>query len=372
MLESSFSLGKIAGIRIGVHYTWFIIFAMMSFSLSLLFREYHPDWGGAEAMFTAVITSLLFFVSIILHELGHSIVAIARGIPVRSITLFIFGGVAQTEKDSDSAATEFKVAIAGPLVSFALAVLFYVLRALAAPYSVHVEAACDWLVSINLAVAIFNLLPGFPLDGGRVFRAIVWGWTGNAVRGMQWAVASGRLVAFALLGLGLFVMYTGLILNGLWLAAIGWFLLNAAQASARDFTLNRLLRGVTVGDIMLHEVPMVPGDLQVMDWIDHHVLRKGLRAFLVQEHGEVVGLATLSDVNKIPREEWGTTPLRRIMTPASELHVVSPKAGFIEVLHIMQHHSIQQVPVMERGKIRGWIDQDRLLRTMQLHTQLGR
>ena len=195
MLQSSLRLGTVAGIRIGVHYTWFIIFFLISFSLYTFFRQQHDDWSANLALATAVITSLLFFASIILHELGHSIVAIARGIRVASITLFIFGGVAQTEKDSDSAATEFWVAIAGPLVSFFLAGMFYVLGILFGSYSEAVAESLAWLASINLMVAIFNLIPGFPLDGGRVFRAVIWGLSGNATKGMNWAVISGRVAA---------------------------------------------------------------------------------------------------------------------------------------------------------------------------------
>lgn len=373
MFESAIRIGTIAGIRIGVHYTWFIIFALITYSLNLLFQQRHPEWPGGQALTTALLTALLFFASIVLHELGHSLVAIRRGIPVRSITLFIFGGVAQTERDADSAATEFRVAIAGPLVSFALSLFFYLLGRGVEGISIAAAVAFNWLASINLAVAVFNLLPGFPLDGGRVFRALVWGFTGDAARGMRWAVASGRLVAYGLLLMGLLVVVTtGLLFNGLWLAAIGWFLLSAAEASGREFTLRHVLRNVRVRDVMRHDAPAVSLGLSVQDWIDQYVLASAQRAFLVEEDGKVVGLATLSDCAKLPRAQWSTTPLSQIMTPREHLHTVSPEAGLVQVLTVMERYSVNQVPVVSRGELIGWIDRDRVLKTVRLYSEVSR
>ena len=373
MLQSSLRLGTVAGIRIGVHYTWFIIFFLISFSLYTFFRQQHDDWSANLALATAVITSLLFFASIILHELGHSIVAIARGIRVASITLFIFGGVAQTEKDSDSAATEFWVAIAGPLVSFFLAGMFYVLGILFGSYSEAVAESLAWLASINLMVAIFNLIPGFPLDGGRVFRAVIWGLSGNATKGMNWAVISGRVVAYALMALGLVVvLQTGMLLNGVWLAAIGWFLLAAAEASGQKFLLDRVFDRVLARQVMERDVPMIAASLSMTDWIDHYVLTSGQRAFLVEDGQRVTGLVTLSDISKMTREQWPTTPVRDVMTPVEKLHVVTPADSITEVFKFMRAHSLNQVPVVDGGTIIGWIDRDRLLKILRLHTETGR
>ncbi|MFQ5756052.1 MAG: M50 family metallopeptidase [Acidiferrobacterales bacterium] len=373
MLESSFRLGTVAGIRIGVHFTWFVIFLLLAFSLTSVFQAAHAEWGRGTALVTAITTSLVFFASIVLHELGHSLVAISRGIPVRAITLFIFGGVAQTEKDADSAATEFWIAIAGPTVSFLLAVLFYLFAIYAQSLSEPVAVACSWLAQINLAVALFNLLPGFPLDGGRVFRAIVWGITGDARRGMQWAFVGGKIVAHGLVLLGLFtVITTGFLLNGLWLAAIGWFLLTAVEASARDFTLRQALRGVTASDIMEHDVPKVPAATSISDWIDHQVLTAGERASLVTENDRVVGLVTLTDSRKIGRTQWGSYRVRDVMTPAHDLRVVRPDTPIMEVMRLMHQFSFNQVPVGRDEAIEGWIDRMRLLQIMQLHVETGR
>ncbi len=233
--------------------------------------------------------------------------------------------------------------------------------------------ACNWLARINLTVAVFNLLPGFPLDGGRVFRAIVWGVTGSATRGMQWAFVAGRGVAHGLILLGIFVVITtGLVLNGLWLAAIGWFLLTAVEASSRDFTVRRALGNVVASDVMQTEIPKVPGSLSILDWIDQHVLTTGQRSCLVTDNARVVGLVTLTDSRKVAREQWARQRLLDVMTPASELRMVAPDTPVMEVLQLMQRYAFNQVPVAVNGEAKGWIDRSHLLQIMQLHIETGR
>lgn len=376
MLESSVTVGRVAGIRIGIHYTWVVIFALLLFSLSFVFREQNPHWSQIEVIGAAFVAVVLFFISIILHELGHSLVAITRGIPVQSITLFIFGGVAQSEEEAETARDEFAIAIAGPLVSFALAALFYTLSLLTQAWSELAATALAWLATINLVVGIFNLVPGFPLDGGRVLRALVWGGTGDPVKGMRWAVTSGRIVAFGLMLLGVAIAFgTGLFINGLWLVAIGWFLLSAAEASGAQFTLTRLLRGVTVDRFMQREVPQVSADTSLLDWMDQRVLTSGQRAYLVTEGAEgerVAGLLTLSDSKKVPRERWAATPVREAMTPRAQLRTVTRNAPMLEVLRTLERGALNQVPVTDAGEVVGWIDRDQLLRILRMHLEAGR
>lgn len=368
MLGSSVRVGTIAGIRIGVHYTWVIIFALMSSTLYSLFVGRHPAWTGKEALAAAVVTSLLFFASVVLHELGHSLVAIARGIRVRSITLFIFGGVAETEKEADSPSTEFWVAIAGPLVSLFLAAVFSLLNHLFGPYSSIAAESFDWLSSINLIIAIFNLVPGFPLDGGRVLRALVWRLTGDTVKGMSWAVVSGRVVAFSLMALGLLTAsQTGAVLNGLWLLGIGWFLLVAAEASGQAFEFDRLLSRIAVAEVMHHGVPYAKGDLSIAEWLEDQVLHSGQRVSLVRDNYEVIGLITMSDCRKVARHLRPTTSVREVMTPADQLHTVTPDTDLAEVLRNMGLYSVNQVPVVEGGNVIGWIDRQRILKVLQSH-----
>lgn len=373
MLESSFRIGTVAGIRIGVHYTWFIVFFLLSGVLASYFRESHMEWSGITVLLTALVTTLVYFISIVLHELGHSLVAIARGVEVRAITLFIFGGVAQTEKDADTPATEFYIAIAGPLVSFALAGLFYLLKLWSVSYGTTVTEALDWLTTINFVLAVFNLIPGFPLDGGRVFRALVWRLTGDATKGMRWAVMGGKVVAYGLMFLGALVgLQPGMLFNGIWLMALGWFLFAAAEGSKRAYFTARLAAHVSVGDVMQKEVPKIEADLSILYWIDEQMLLKGQRAALVTEDGQTIGLITLNDVIKCPRAQWNNTPVRKMMTPADQFYTVKPSNNILEVLQIMQERNINQVPVMDEGAIVGWIDREHLLRILQLHSLIER
>jgi len=373
VFESTFKLGRIAGIRIGLHYTWFVVFLLLVLTLGMFFRETQEGWSSTTIYLAATASALFFFASIVLHELGHSLVAIARGVPVRSITLFIFGGVAQTEKDADTAATEFWIAIAGPVVSFALAGLFGLVSIVAAGISDAMSVAAGWLARINLVVALFNLVPGFPLDGGRVLRAIVWGVTGDNRKGMRWAAAAGKGVAYGLMLLGaLLVMQTGLLLNGLWLAAIGWFLLTAVEASTRAFAVNRLLHGITAREVMEQDLPSVPATLTVADWVDNYVLTTGQRGFLVTDDSRMKGLVTLNDARKVTRTDWGNTLLRAVMTPSSEFKACAPETPVADVLRLMQQYGFNQVPVMVNGEIQGWIDRQRLLQIVQLHEETGR
>lgn len=374
MLKSSFRIGSVAGIRIGVHYTWFIVFFLLSSSLFVVFRGGHPEWSGVSVLLTALVSTLLFFVSVILHELGHSLVAIARGVQVRAITLFIFGGLAQTEKESDSAATEFYIAIAGPLVSFALAVLFYIFKLWSVAYSETASVAFDWLATINFVLAVFNLVPGFPLDGGRVFRALVWKVTGNAAKGMQWAVVGGKVVAYGLMLMGVMTaLLTGLLLNGIWLMGIGWFLLAAAEGSKRAYFTERLAGHIPVSDVMQKEVPTITAERSILTWIDEQILLTGQRSSLViEDDGQTVGLITLNDLIKCPRAQWSETPVHIIMTPAERLYTVNPSNSVLEVLKIMREQSINQVPVMNEGQCVGWIDREHLLKILELHTEIGR
>jgi len=372
MFESSLQLGRIAGIRIGIHYTWLIVFALMTSSLYFSFHQEMVQWNEVVALITAVFTSVVFFISIIMHELGHSIVAIRNGINVRSITLFIFGGVAQIEKEANSAMVEFKIAIAGPAVSFVLAIAFLVLRNILSSPGAPLYIAFDQLSMINFLVAIFNLVPGFPLDGGRVFRAIVWGFTGNEAKGMRVAVAGGRIVAYGLMAWGLYVGYlTGSLINGIWYVGIGWFLLSAAVSSGRAFDQNRIFSHLTIRGLMDTNVPRVKGSLSIRDWVSGNVLPGLKRAALVERDNSIIGLASLSDARKIPEEEWQGHNIEEIMTPMQKLKWVHIDDLPETVVKIMQQFGVNQVPVVEGKTVVGWIDQEKIGHAISVFTEAG-
>jgi Zn-dependent protease len=371
MFRSVLVLGHLRGIRIELHVSWLVIFALLMASLSVGLRHGYPDWSMITVGVTALATVLLFFTSILAHEMGHSLVAIRRGVPVHAITLFIFGGMAQISKDSETAEDEFWIAIAGPAVSIALALAFGLLAVPAAHVSEPIAVALGWLAMINLIVAVFNLVPGFPLDGGRVFRALVWKLTGDAGKGMQAAVAGGRVVAYVLFGLGIWSMLAmGNLIGGLWIMIIAWFLLNMAEASGRMFSLNEALAGIRAGDLAERELPLVAPATSIEDWIHDRVLPEGSRSFFVGDHDNVLGLVTLTDARRVPRAQWSASTVEEIMTPADRLVSVEADKSVMEILHLINQHNLNQIAVMKDDRLYGWLDRQRLLKTIELHMEL--
>jgi len=256
-MAANVKLGRIFGIPLELHPSWFLIFGLVTWSLAIgYFPVEYPTLPMVAYWMLGAATSLLFFGSVLIHELGHSVVALRNQVPVRRIILFIFGGVAQIGREPPDAGTEFRIAIAGPLSSLGLAAGFAGLWWLdqAIPY---LDAPSVWLMRINLLLAFFNLIPGFPLDGGRILRAVIWHFTGNFYRATQVAVFTGQLAAFGFISLGILIILTGYWLNGLWLVFIGWFLQNAAAASYAQTSLQESLRDVTVAQAMTRDCPLV-------------------------------------------------------------------------------------------------------------------
>lgn len=373
MFKSVLVLGHYRGIRLEVHVSWLVIFALLLVTMSAGLQHHYEHWPLAVAVLTALFTSLAFFASIVAHELGHSLVALRRGVPVKAITLFIFGGVAQMSRDADTPDDEFWIAIAGPVVSFALAVLFGALSQITTGLYEPLTVALGWLAVINLVVAVFNLIPGFPLDGGRVFRAAVWKFTGDARKGIEAAVKGGRLVAYALFALGLWnILVVGNLIGGLWITLIAWFLLNMAQAQGRMYDLRERLSGVRARDLARHDIPLVEPGTAISDWVYHEVLPGGQRAHIVGDRHRVHGLVSLSDARKVPQGEWATTRVDDVMTPVEGLISAKPETGAAEVLQLITEHNLNQVPVMEGQRVLGWIDRHQLLHTIDLHMELRR
>lgn len=366
---SGLRIGRIFGIPIYLHSSWFIIFALITLSLGMQFTASHPHWNPAQRWTLGVITSLLFFASVVFHELSHSIVARHYRIPVDSITLFVFGGLAHIERDPDSALQEFNIAIAGPLSSLFLAGCFWLVA-----HYVHgsemLTAVCTWLWEINALLAVFNLVPGFPLDGGRVLRGIVWGITKSFTRASQIASTSGRAFAYLLIFLGIWNALRGDWVNGLWLAFIGWFLLEAAKESFAQVALRSTLTGVRAEDIMTPEIPTVPRDISLEDYV-HEVLRTGRRSHIVTGAGTPVGLVTLHSARAIPRDEWNNTSIQAVMVPIDRVHSALPEEPVLQVLERMQKEDINQMPVLSDGHIIGMIGRDTILRVLQTRLQAG-
>ena len=367
---SGFRLGRVFGIPIYVHPSWLIIFLLITTTLGRQFAEQHPNWSQQQHWSLGIITSILFFASVLFHELSHSVVAKLYKLSVESITLFVFGGLARIARDPSSAMQEFNIAIAGPLSSMFLAGCFW-LVARGVPNHQLIFAACTWLWEINLMLALFNLVPGFPLDGGRILRGIAWGITKNFDRATKIASGAGRFFAYLLIFSGVWqAIVNKNLVGGLWTAFIGWFLLSAARESYVQVELRNTLTGVRAGDIMTQDIPTVERNISIDDYV-HEVMRTGRRFHIVTGAGKPVGLVTLHSARSVPREEWANTSIQPVMMPIDRIHAASPDEPALGVLQRMQSEDINQMPVISDGRIVGMIARDTILRVLQTRLQLG-
>src|SRR5208337_401791 len=374
-MHSNIKLGRIHGIEIGLHYSWFIIAALIVFSLGEHFRQVNPNWPTSQIWIAALFTAVLFFVTLLLHELSHSLVAQARGLKVKAITLFALGGVSQIQDDATDAKTEFWVAIAGPIASL---VIGFGCLAIAAglgwrrsvePHTV-VAAVLVWLGYINIGLAIFNMIPGFPLDGGRVLRAIVWAITKNADGSTRTAARVGQVVAFLFIVYGIWQFFAGAGFNGLWMAFIGWFLMDAAKASYAQVDIAAAFRGLRVSQVMSHDCVIVNRGMSLQEFVDTYLLRTGRRCFAVEDHGRLVGLITPRDVGAIPRERWDVTTVREAMRPLEELHVITPDTQVLDALKLMAGNDVNQLPVVANGTLQGIVSRSHLMQLLQARSEL--
>ena len=313
------------------------------------------------------ITAIMLFVSVLLHELGHSVIALRYKIPVRSITLFLFGGVAEIGAEPPSAIAEFFIAIAGPLVSLALAVFFYAAQPLVAGMEPLLGLA-KYLAYINMALVLFNLIPGYPLDGGRVLRAIVWAITGDMDRSTLIAAAVGRFCAFLLIFSGTWQMFKGNFGGGLWVAFIGWFLDSAASVQIQQVMFRGLLTGHRVSQAMSTHWAIIPEDMTLQQLVDEQILVGGQRIFLVNRGDQTVGLITLHRIKEVPRPEWATTSAARVMLPFEQLKCVDPDTELWSALEKMDRNGVNQMPVIRDQHVIGMLSREdaiTFLRTLQ-------
>lgn len=391
-MNSGFRLGKILGINIHIDWSWLLIFALVSWSLASSFSAVHPDWSISLRWGLAVLAALLFFTSILMHELAHSIVARYRGIPVRRITLFVFGGVSNIQKEPDSPFSEFLITVVGPLTSFILGSIFLVLGAgtfalgntisadltLALASFGPISTILLWLGSVNVLIALFNLIPGFPLDGGRIVRSILWAVSDDLTKATRWASYLGQAVAWVLMLVGFSMMFgvnipilgTGFV-NGIWMLFIGWFLQNAAIQSYQRVVIQDVLEDVPVKRLMNRDVPSVDADLTVQALIDNHIMQSDHKAFVALEGEKMVGLVTFDDVRKVESEARGSKLVRDVMTPSEKLLVVAPEEGVSDAFNRLQSGNIRQLPVVSDEGIVGLLRRKDIVRWLQLQSRSG-
>jgi len=376
-MHSHLRVGRILGIEVGVHLSWFVIAFLLTLSLGTHFRGVEPAWSEPTIWATAVLTSLLFFLTLVLHELAHALVARARGLPVGAITLFALGGVSRIERDAEDPATEFLIGVAGPVTSLAIGGLCLGAAALLgwrpdAEGGSPATAVLSWLGYINFGLALFNLVPGFPLDGGRVLRAALWKAMGERSRATRAAARVGQVVAFALVFVGVYRFFTGASVGGLWLAFIGWFLLNAAGSSYREAQALEELQTIRVGDVMSRDCVVIPHDTTVARFVESELLRTARRCFVVEKDGLVAGLVTAEDLRRVPRSRWPETTLADAMRPLASLRTTAPEASVTEAFLAMGQGDVQQIPVLASGRqLVGVISRGDILRLLQTRAELG-
>lgn len=353
-----FRLGRVLGFEIRIDHSWFILFALILWSFSFMaFPANAPGLSPAIYFTMGLAGTLLFFASLLAHELSHSLVARAKDIPVAGITLFLFGGMAHTRMEAETPGDEFQIAAAGPIMSIAIAVLLGAgwWAGVQLGWTPAVLAVLQYISLLNVILAIFNLLPGFPLDGGRLFRAIVWKITGDMTRATRLASAGGRWLAYALIALGLLSAFAGNVLGGMWLVFIGWFLRNAAISTYQQHLLLDVLSGVRAGQAMTPEPETVPPDATVRELMDDYFMRRRYASYPVTDGGTTRGLVTLQRVREVPREEWDTLTAADIMIDVDDSLTVRAEEPMIRVLDKLKGSPARRLLVMRNDALVGII-----------------
>lgn len=376
MNTGTLKVATIGGIAIKLHWSWLIILVIFTASLALgQFPAAVPDETPAFYWITGAICSLLFFLSVLLHELSHSFVARALGYGVREIILFIFGGVANIDQEPKKARDEFFIAVVGPLMSFLLAGIFFLLLQVVSPpvprAGAGAAAIFGYLALINVILAVFNLIPGFPLDGGRVLRSIIWGINHNFGTATRIAGLIGQIVAYIFIGIGIFETFYLQNFGGLWTAFIGWFLLNAAQESVRSVVMSETFRGVSVFNLMEPPPPAIRPTSTLAHLMSGYIIPYNLRAVPVTDaEGNLVGIVTLSDIKEVPQDQWGIATVGEYMTGPDKLRVVHPNDGLDKAMALLAENSFDQLPVVDaKNHLAGMLNRARIIQWLQVRAE---
>lgn len=376
VIKMSLRIGKLLGVPISIDISWLVIFALIVYTLAVgYFPQANPHFTPAMNWLAGIIAGLMLFVSVLLHELMHSYVAKKNGIGIGGITLFIFGGVSKMRDEPRTPEAELKMAIAGPATSFALAAIFWAVAFFGGPahltefgYQIVV-----YLAFINLMLGIFNMLPGFPLDGGRVLRAILWGSLNNLDRATRYASYVGQAFAYIFIFAGFagMLLLRGFFLSGLWLIFIGWFLNNAAQQSYQQVALRRALSGVDVHRVMSTDFPHVDPNMCLDDFVHDYLLKYDYTAFPVTQDDSLAGIITVNEVRNLPREKWPETPVSAVTRPPEEERVIDENDDAFDALMHMAEGNLNRLIVMHDGKLKGIVTQDSIINLVRTKLQLG-
>lgn len=362
-MNHAIRLGKIIGIEIRIHYTWFIVFFLVVWSLAgHYFPHQFPEWGWVTNWTLGIVATILLFASVLFHELSHSYIGRRNNVVIKRITLFVFGGVAEMASQPQKPSAEFKMAIAGPISSLFLAGIFWVVTQF--PLGVYVGTVSYYLFFINGILALFNLLPAFPLDGGRILRSALWAKFHDIRKATMWAVRISKFLALLLIFWGLAGIFFGNLVGGLWIAFIGWFIIQAAEASYKQLVLKGVLSGVLISDIMDTEVSCASPGISIQKIADDFFLQYKQGGFPICDKETLLGMVTLEDVKKIPKEKWPRVKVKEIMTKAKDLQTVSPKENAFDALMKMTKRNVGRLPVIKDGKFLGLVTRNSIIFTI--------
>ncbi len=389
MLGNGFSVGKLFGIEIRIDWSWVLILLLVTWDLAIELPSLNSTWSTGFTWLLAFIGALLFFGSVLVHELAHSLVSKAKGLNVSNITLFLFGGVSNIQQEPPSALVEFEITIVGPLTSIALGVIFYLIARVSYSQITHpmtglagvspLTAISVWLGYINIILGIFNLIPAFPMDGGRVLRSIIWAATHNLRVATRWASRTGQGIGWLFIVGGLFLIFGGSIpffgtgfVGGVWLAFIGWFLHSAAQASYQQLVVHDILQGVPVRALMRVDMPRVQADTSIATLVHNWMMQTDEHAFVVMRNGEFVGMVALDDVRKVPRREWEQMDVEEIMTPRDQLLVTTSDEDADKAFEKLATRQVNQLPVVDNGELVGLFRARDVMHWLQLQKESTR
>lgn len=368
--KNAWRIGRIGGIEIKIDPSWSFIAILVAYSFYVMMSFEFADLSTASQIGLAVGMAFVFFLSVLIHELAHSFMAQARGVEVQGITLFLFGGATEADLETENPKDELVISVVGPLASLVLAALLWGVSVLTSPGPVGFAAG--WLGWINLALAVFNLVPGFPLDGGRVLRSLVWGATGDLVRATRIAARAGQIVGYVIIAIGVLqVLLLGNLIGGLWLVAIGWFLSQSAQASFMQMQMRRVLADVPAARIMTQDLKEIPGDISLQQAVDDYFMRHDYSAFPVRQGEDVNAILTLSAVRQVPRDDWGVRRVADVSEPLSDACTVDRSEPMDEVLEKLTGNEHHRVIVKERASIVGIITPRDLTRWLERSQDLG-
>jgi len=372
MLERNIKLFKIFGIEVGLNWSWFLIFILVIFSLSTqVFPGWYPQFSLITNLILGFITAIFFFASVLTHELSHSVVANLSGISIRKINLFMFGGVAQMSKPPQTAVQEFLMAIAGPLASFVLSIFFGIfwfgLRLTNFKF-LPVIAFFGYLSLINLSLGIFNLLPGFPLDGGRILRSILWYITEDLLSSTRIASILGQIIGYSMAAFGFMSIFIYQLqsFGGLWFIVLGLFLQNLAKTSYKQEIMRSSLETVFVRDVMRRDVQTINPDITINDLVKNWFMIYGHKIFSVLENGEIIGTVSTEDVKIIPKDRWLTTTVREVLKTIKESQLINLESKVMDALHKMNGNKLDYLLIVEQNRLLGIIHIDDIMRYVKL------